>query len=203
MRSGPFSSAALASGSGFVVKYGAMEELVSSERDSVWRKVRHFLSHDSGFFAQFVKYGAIGVMATCVQTAIFYVMASTCLKCLTADDFAVRFLGLPSADFTGAEAWYASRGMLAAAATAIGFVVANVFCWLMNRWFVFRPGKFRWYIELVMFFGASTVATLLALGIMKVLIDQFGLMTTLAVVVEVLASFLINFFIRKFVIFKG
>ena len=170
---------------------------------SGWRRVRRFLSHESGAFAQLVKYGVIGVMATCVQTAIFYVLASTCLKCLTADDFAVRFLGLPSVNFTGNEAWYVSRGMLAAVATAIGFVAANIFCWLMNRWFVFRPGKFRWYIELVMFFGASTVATLIALGIMKVLIDQFGLMTTLAVVVEVVASFFINFFIRKFVIFKG
>jgi len=180
-----------------------MEELKESERRCTWRKVRHFLSHDSGAFAQFVKYGAIGVMATCVQTILFYVLASTWFKCLTSDDWAVRFLGLPAAGFTGDEAWYASRGMLAAAATAIGFALANIFCWLMNRWFVFRPGRYRWYMELAMFFGTSTVATLVALGIMKVLIDRFGVMTTLAVAVEVVASFLINFFIRKFVIFKG
>ena len=73
----------------------------------------------------------------------------------------------------------------------------------MNRWFVFKPGKFKWHVELAMFFGASTLATLIALGLMKLLIDQFGLMTTLAVVVEVVVSFLVNFFIRKFVIFKG
>ena len=164
---------------------------------------RHILSNEAGPLAQFIKYGIVGVMATCVQTGIFYVLAATCLKCLTADDWAVKLLGLPSVAFTGDEAWYASRGMLASAATAIGFVVANVFCWLMNRWFVFRPGKFRWYIELTMFFGTSTAATLIALGVMKVLIDQFGMMTTLAVVVEVIVSFFVNFFIRKFVIFKG
>ena len=164
--------------------------------------IRRFLSHDAGNFAQFVKYGIVGVMATCVQTCMFYVLAATCLKCLTADDWAVRFLGLPSAAFTGDEAWYASRGMLAAAATAIGFVIANIFCWLMNRWFVFKPGKFKWYVELWMFFGASTLATLIALGVMKLLIDQFGLMTTLAVVVEVIVSFFVNFFIRKFFIFR-
>ena len=164
---------------------------------------RHILSNEAGPLAQFIKYGIVGVMATCVQTGIFYVLAATCLKCLTADDWAVRLLGLPSVAFTGEEAWYASRGMLAAVATAIGFVVANVFSWLMNRWFVFKPGKFRWYVELGMFFGASTLATVIALGVMKLLIDQFGLMTTLAVVVEVVVSFLVNFFIRKFVIFKG
>ena len=167
------------------------------------RELKRILSHESGPFWQFVKYGAIGVMATIVQTVLFYLLASTCLRCLGADDWAVRYAGLPSASFTGREAWYASRGMLAAYATAVGFFVANVFCWLMNRWFVFRPGKFRWYAEFGMFFGASTLATLIALGTMKVLIDSFGMMTTFAVVVEVVVSFCVNFFIRKFYIFKG
>ena len=170
---------------------------------SRWSKIRRFLSHESGPFAQLVKYGVIGVMSTVVQMVGFYVLAATCLKCLTADDWAVRLLRLPSVAFTGEEPWYASRGMLAAAATAIGFVFANIFCWLMNRWFVFRPGRYRWYVELGMFFGASTLATVIALGIMKFLIDQFGLMTTLAVVVEIIVSFFVNFFIRKFLIFKG
>ena len=165
--------------------------------------LKRILSHDCGPFWQFVKYGAIGVMATLVQTGVFYILASTCLMCLTADDVAVRYLGLPPAAFTGQEAWYASRGMLAAYATAVGFFLANVFCWVMNRWFVFKPGKFRWYIEFCMFFGASTFATLVALGTMKVLIDSFGLMTTFAVVVEVFVSFFVNFFVRKFFIFKG
>ena len=160
--------------------------------------VRKILSHDSGPFWQFVKYGAIGVMATIVQTGVFYALAVTCLKCLASDDVAVRLLGFAAADVPDA-----TRAVRFAAATAIGFVVANVFCWLMNRAFVFRPGKFRWHVELAMFFGASTLATLIALGLMKFLIDQFGLMTTLAVAVEVVVSFLVNFFIRKFVIFKG
>lgn len=168
-----------------------------------WARTVRFLSHDGGPFAQFVKYGVIGVLSTCVQTGIFYVLAATCLKCLTQDDFAVRFLGLPHATFTGNEAWYASRGMLAALATACGFIVSNIFCWLMNRWFVFTPGKYKWHIELAMFFGVSTAATLMALGVMKVLIDQFAIMTTVAVVVEIVVSFFVNFFMRKFVIFKG
>jgi len=166
-------------------------------------KVRRILSHEAGPFWQFVKYGVIGVMATIVQTAVFYVLASTAFRCLTGDDWAVRFLGLPAAAFDGSEPWFASRGMLAAYATAIGFFLANVFCWLMNRWFVFKPGKFRWYVEFGMFFGTSTLATVIALGVMKVLIDNFGLMTTFAVVVEVVVSFFVNFFVRKFFIFKG
>ena len=165
--------------------------------------VRRFLSHDCGPFAQFVKYGAIGVAATAAQFAVFYVLASTCLKCLTPDDKAVKLLGLPSVAFTGAEPWYEARWVLAGVATAVGFTVANVFCWLMNRLFVFRPGRFRWYVEFGLFFGVAAMATVVALGVQSLLIKYAGLMTTAAVIVEIVVSFFFNFFIRKFVIFKG
>ena len=55
-------------------------------------RIERILSHDSGPFWQFVKYGAIGVMATLVQTGVFYALATTCLKCLGGDD--VRPLSL-------------------------------------------------------------------------------------------------------------
>ena len=162
--------------------------------------VRQILSHDCGPFWQFVKYGVIGVMATLVQTGVFYGMASTVLKCLTPSDWAVRLLHLPSvADDESPR----RRAFRFAVATAVGFVFANVFCWLMNRWFVFTPGEFSWYVEFAMFFGASTVATLVAIGVSSVMIRRLGLMTTLAVAIEVVVSFLVNFFVRKFFIFKG
>ena len=161
--------------------------------------LKKILSHDCGPFWQFVKYGAIGVMATLVQTGVFYLLATTCLKCLGADDVAVKYLGFATADglTDGVRAFRFSL------ATAVGFVVANVFCWLMNRWFVFKPGKFAWYVEFGMFFATSTVATVIALGVSSALIGWFGLMTTLAVFIEVIVSFLVNFFVRKFYIFRG
>ena len=161
------------------------------------------LSHDCGPFWQFVKYGTVGVLATGVQMAVFYALAGTCLRCLSPDDWAVRFLGLPCVEFTGAEAWYARRWFLAAVATAVGFAIANVFCWLMNRRFVFRPGKFRWYVEFGMFFGTAAFATVIATAVQSVLIGCFGVMTTVAAFLEVVVSFLVNFFVRKFFIFKG
>ena len=147
---------------------------------------------------QFVKYGAVGVASTYVQAAVFYLLGATCLGCLAPDDVAVRILGLPASEVDDA-----ARALRFAVATGVGFVVANVFCWLMNRAFVFRPGKFRWYVEFAMFFGAATVATLAALGLSAALIRWCGLMTTLAVALEIVVSFLVNFFVRKFFIFKG
>ncbi len=160
--------------------------------------VSRVLSHDCGPFWQFVKYGAIGVMSTLVQVAVFYLLAATCLACLKADDFAVRLLGFPASDASDAV-----RAIRFGWATAIGFVFSNVFCWLMNRRFVFRVGKFRWPVELALFMSVSGFAMLLATVLSVVLIDRLGLMTTLAVLIEVVVSFLLNYLLRKFVIFKG
>ncbi|MBO7482503.1 MAG: GtrA family protein [Kiritimatiellae bacterium] len=160
--------------------------------------LRKVLSHDCGPFWQFVKYGVIGVMATCVQVAVFYLMAATCLKCLAADDWAVRLLGLPSVAVADSV-----RAWRFAAATVVGFCVANVFCWLMNRWFVFRAGRFRWYVEFLCFLSVSAVAMCIATFLSGVLINSFGLMTSVAFAIEVVVSFLFNYFIRRFFIFKG
>jgi len=156
------------------------------------------LCERSAAFAQFVKYGTNGVIATYVQTVTFYALGATCLLCLGPDDLAVRHLGLPSAVVPDGV-----RAFRFAVATAVGFTIANVVCWLMNRWCVFKPGKFKWYVEFGMFFGTSTIATLIALGLSWALINWAGLMTTLAVFIEVVVSFFVNFFVRKFFIFKG
>ena len=58
-------------------------------------------------------------------------------------------------------------------------------------------------MEFSLFFGVAALATVVALGVQSLLIKYFGIMTTAAVIVEVMVSFLMNFFIRKFVIFKG
>ena len=49
----------------------------------------------------------------------------------------------------------------------------------------------------------AALATVVALGVQSLLIKYAGLMTTAAVIVEIVGSFFFNFFIRKFVIFKG
>lgn len=152
----------------------------------------------SKLFRQLFSYGIIGVLSTMVQTGVFYALAGTVLKCLKYDDWAVQNLDLPAAMVTDS-----TRAWRFAAATAIGFTVANVFCWLMNRRFVFKPGRFGKLVEFALFFSAASFATVVAIGTSAALINYFGLMTTLAVFIEVGVSFVVNFFIRKFFIFRG
>lgn len=152
----------------------------------------------AGAFVQFIKYGVIGVLSTLVQAAVFYRLATTCLQCLGPDDFMVRHFGFTAVDVTDAV-----RSMRFAVATAIGFVIANVFCWLMNRFFVFKAGKFVWWKEFLFFIGVSGLAMLVATLTSSAAIRWGGLMTSLAVVVEIAVSFLFNYFLRKFFIFRG
>ena len=149
-------------------------------------------------FWQLVKYGAVGVLATVVQLAVFYAFAAGVFKCLTADDWAVKMFG-----WTSAHVSETTRGIRFAICSFIGFVVSNFVCWLLNRAIVFKPGKFRWYVELGMFYAASATAAFLAIGLSWLCINCLGLMTTLAVFIEIVVSFAVNYFVRKFLIFKG
>ena len=87
-------------------------------------------------------------------------------------------------------------------ATAAGFCVSNVFCWLMNRWFVFTPGRFRWWKELTLFVAVSGAAMLLATATSWFMIERFDMMTTLAHALEIAVSFAFNFVLRKYAIFR-
>jgi len=54
-----------------------------------------------------------------------------------------------------------------------------------------------------MFYAVSGVAFLIGTTGQKLLIDHFGMMTTLAFAANITASLMINYVMRKFVIFKG
>ena len=97
----------------------------------------------------------------------------------------------------------ATRAVRAAMAVGCGFMVANLFCWLMNRWFVFRPGRHVWYVEFLLFFTVSLAAFGVGVGLQTLLIHAAGVMTTVAFLAEVFSSLVINFVVRKFFVFKG
>ncbi len=147
---------------------------------------------------QICKYGIIGVLSTLVMMLVFYVLATTVLPCLGTDDVVVKYLG-----FASVEVSDATRALRFAFANGIGFVISNIFCWILNRRFVFQPGKFVWWHELGLFMGVSALAMLIATGLSAFLITYIGLMTTFGFLIEVFVSFALNFLFRKCFIFKG
>ena len=156
-----------------------------------------FIESRNGF-SQFLKYAIAGAASTCVQLAVFYLIATLVLPCLGANDIAVRLANLPAVDISDGV-----RASRAAVAQGVGFIVANMFCWAVNRRFVFKPGRHFWFIELALFFALSLVAFTVGIALQSLAIDRLGWQTSLAVALQVVTSLCINFIVRKFFIFKG
>ena len=147
---------------------------------------------------QFCKYAVVGVLATLVNIAVFSVFAWRVFPCITADDFVVRLFQLVPPEIDEA-----ARARLAAYCSVAGFVVSDVFCYLINRAFVFKPGKLPMWLEFLSFTAVGAFAAFLGTAIQAWLIAGFGVQTSVAFLVCILTSLMFNYVLRKFFIFKG
>ena len=160
--------------------------------------IRQFTSKEHGPLVQFIKYGIGGGAATAVHVVIFYTMASVVFPALTADDLAVRLLGFPVAEIDDAL-----RARLTALDNFIAFLFSNFVAYIINIKWVFEDGRHSRSVECLMFFAVSGISIAVGTGIAWGLIRWFGLTTTVAFISNIVASVMINYAMRKFVIFKG
>ena len=155
-----------------------------------------------GAALQFVKYAIVGAIATGVNVAAFFTAAITLFPCLTADDKAVaiisKFASVPLPEMTDA-----ARSLNAAYCNVAAYFVSNVVCYILNRMFVFKPGRHGMAVEAALFFLVSGVSLAVGAAGQTALIAIFGVPTSLALAANLVASLSINFLMRKFVIFKG
>jgi putative flippase GtrA len=156
------------------------------------------LGHDVHPLVQFIKYGIVGGLATAVHIVTFFLCGWFLFPCLTENDITVRLLGLTAP--TVAEA---TRVWHAIYCNAIAFTVSNTVCYLLNRLFVFKPGRHHWALEFLFFFGASGVSLAIGTAVQTFLISHRGMQTTYAFGANLVSALLINFAMRKFVVFKG
>ena len=179
--------------------------------DTMFEYIRKQLSHDASPFVQFVKYAVVGGIATGTNILVFYLVGWFLFPCLTQDDMVVKLLHLTAPVAVDPDAPVRllgifpmiRRALFALYCSAIGFVISNLLCYLLNRLFVFKPGRHRWLVELLLFFAASGISWAVGSTIQTVLIDHFGLQTTLAFGANIVSALLINYAARKFFIFKG
>lgn len=161
-----------------------------------WKKI---LSPEAGPLVQFIKYAVAGGIATGVSVVLFYALGSTLWPCLTEDDFIRRLLNLPVAAGLTDDL----RGWRAVYCGAASFVVSNGVAYAANALFVFRRGRHPWLVEISLFYLVSGVAAGIGTTMMKILITQAGLTTTIAFGANLVSALLINYAMRRFVIFKG
>ena len=157
-----------------------------------------FKGHNHGPFVQFIKYGIAGSLSSGVHIVAFYIMAAYVLPALTADDKAVTLLNFPATDVDEE-----TRARLAALDNLIAFCFSNGVAYLINIKWVFMPGRHRRSVEMLMFFAVSGTSIAVGSGIVWGMIRWFSATSTTAFAANIVASVMINYVMRKYVIFKG
>ena len=159
--------------------------------------LRHLLSHDSSPLIQFVKYGIAGGVATAVSIVLFQMAAWWLWPCLKEGDILATLLKLDPPVIS--DGLRAARAMYA---NVFAFMIANMVAYLLNIKFVFKAGRHHWLVEIGLFYAVSGVSMVLGTLLMGWLIGQFGIRTDFAFFANIVTAVLINYAVRKFVIFK-
>lgn len=158
----------------------------------------HYLSHDAPPLVQFVKYGMAGGFATVVHVLTFFLVGFLLFPCVGPEDPLVKLFGLAAPVVADAL-----RARNAVISNVLAFFVSNTVCYVINRLFVFRPGRHHVVIEFALFLAVSAVSMTVGTTLMGVLIRQFGMQTTYAFVANMASSLAINYVMRKHFVFKG
>ena len=155
---------------------------------------RHILSHDTHPLIQFIKYGMCGVIAVAIQSFGTYALGLTLFPAV-GTDIALEL----------------KQRNLPINMSIAFFVSASVVYWL-NRKFVFKPGRHHPVFEVFLFFVISAIPFMAGhLASWQILryvklhpeVDIYEYVEHIATLGFVVASALVNFVARKFIIFKG
>lgn len=160
--------------------------------------IRKQISHDAHPFVQFLKYGVCGMAATCVHVVLFFVFGWFIFPCVEQSDPLVRVLGL-----TAPAVNDALRARYSIYCNVPTFLISNLVAYVLNILFVFRSGKHHWLKEIGLFYATATISFVVGTGLQWWLIKHLDVATSAAFGANIVVSLMINFFVRKFLIFKS
>ena len=160
--------------------------------------LEQFTGREAGPLVQFIKYAIGGGIATAVHITIFHFFAWRVFPALQENDWAVTWLKLSVAPEDNAL-----RSRNSMIDNGIGFLFSNFVAYLVNIFWVFHRGKHGWLVEIGLFYLVSGVSVVIGTALMGYIIRRYGVRTTYAFICNLVMALLINFAMRKFVIFKG
>jgi putative flippase GtrA len=141
-------------------------------------------------------------VATAVDLVIFFALALTLFPALTPEDPVVKLVNMfGTVEVPDISVDLRSRNYVID--KCISFVFSNLTAYLANIYFVFQPGRHQRHVEIALFYIVSIVAMVAGTGLGWMLIEFFRVETTFSRVGDMIAAVLINFFCRKFLIFRG
>ena len=147
---------------------------------------------------QFIKYGISGCIAVAINVLIFHLAAWKIFFALQPNDWFIRFFKLPIQDLDST-----TRSRNSMKANVIAFMFSNLVAYLLNIYWVFVPGRYSRIVEIILFYLVSGFAMMIGTVLMGFLIRQFGMLTTYAFGSNIFTAVMINYVMRKFVIFSG
>jgi putative flippase GtrA len=142
------------------------------------------MRRDSHPFLQFVKYGFCGVAAFATHQIIWAILST-------------RFF--PSFDSSIAQEVRATNSIIS---NCIAFLFSTTVAYITNILWVFTPGRHSRTAEIFYFFAISCISLIGGLLAGPWMIRVYGIHTLLAQLSMAVASVLINYVCRKFLIFK-
>ncbi len=155
-------------------------------------------SNETGGMIQFIKYCIAGGFATVTHVTIFHLFAWKLIPALQANDTFVVFLKLKVPELD--DSVRARNSMLA---NFTAFMFSNFACYLVNSYWVFKPGRHGFWMELGLFYAVSAASLFIGTAMMGYLIKRYGMRTTYAFCANLVSAVLINYAARKFFIFQG
>jgi len=147
---------------------------------------------------QFIKYAIAGCVAVATHSIVFHLVAWKMFFALQPDDWFIRLFKLP---IQKVDSITRSRNSMKA--NIIAFAFSDLVGYLINIYWVFIPGRYHWIVEFSLFSLVSGLAMVIGTMLMGFLIRRFGILTTYAFGSNIFTSVMINYVMRKFVIFSG
>ncbi len=160
--------------------------------------IRQFKGKEHGHLVQFIKYAISGGIATVVHVSLFFFLTWKVLPALTANDPIANLLDIPPSAIPDTI-----RARNAVIDNLIAFMFSNFVVYLININWVFESGRHRRLVELGLFYAVAGVSVFIGSTVMGFLIASFNISTTVAFGANVVVCLLINYAMRKYVIFKG
>ena len=184
----------------------------------IWKQ---FTQRKASPLIQFIKYAICGGGAVTVHVIVFFLLAWLIIPALNAEDILVKLCHLSCAPISDAI-----RARNAMINNVLAFLLSNLVAYILNIIWVFESGRryppldlvltklgiihrtrVRAYahrtMEVALFYAVSGISIAIGTFLMGVLINQWHYTTTVAFGAECVIAALINFALRKFLIFKG
>jgi putative flippase GtrA len=163
-------------------------------------RVVAFLKGKDSPVAQIIKYIICGGLSVAVDMVAFYLLAWLVFPCLRLSDPVaqlIQWAGFSIQEISEAELqhnyWIIK---------VICFLLSNAVVYILNVLFVFNTGRYRKPIEILLFFGSS-LFQFFFIWLGGILISNFGWEVTYSNITMLLTSMMLNYIIRKKVVFKG